>query len=98
MNDTEFDDMLRKARGDVPVPGSFRGDVWNRIAAEEPSASFAWFRSLVDGFVRPWNVVCGVTATITLGLFLGGLSAPRPADAKMVYAESISPFLQSAGK
>lgn len=98
MNDTEFDDMLRKARGNVPVPDSFRSDVWNRIASEGQRSPMLWFRSLVDGFVRPWSAVCGVTATVAIGLLLGGLSAPRASDAKMAYAESISPFLQSAQK
>ncbi len=98
MNETEFDDMLRSARGDIPVPDSFPRDVWSRIAAEGQRSPLAWFHSLVDGFVRPWSAVCGVTATVALGLLLGELSSPRRADAEMAYAESISPFLQSAQK
>jgi hypothetical protein len=80
------------------VPNSFRGDVWNRIAAEEQRSHFTWFHLLVDGIVRPWSAVCGVTAAVAIGLLLGGLSASRATDAKMMYAESISPFLQSPQK
>lgn len=98
MNDTEFDNRLRKSTGDLPVPDSFRSDVWNRIAAEGLRSPWAWFHLLEESFSRPWNVVCGVTATVALGLLLGGLSVPRPADAKTAYAESISPFLQSTRK
>lgn len=80
------------------MPDAFRSEVWNRIAAAEQRSPFAWFRTLVDGFIRPWNAVCGVTATVALGLLLGGLTTPRPTAAKTVYAESISPFLQSTRK
>lgn len=80
------------------MPDSFRSDVWNRIAAEGPHSPWAGFRSRVDDFVRPWIAVCGVTATVALGLWLGALSTPGSADAQVAYAESISPFLQSAHK
>lgn len=96
MKDTEFDDLLRNARGDISVPDSFRSEVWNRIAAEGQRSPLTWIHSLVDGFVRPWSAFCGVTATVALGLLLGALSAPGSTDPKMAYAESISPFLQSA--
>lgn len=98
MKDTEFDDMLRRARGDIPLPDSFRRDVWNRIAVEEQRSPMRWFHSLVDGIVRPWRAVCGVTAMVAVGLWLGALSGPRSTDPKMAYAESISPFLQSGQK
>ena len=98
MNDTEFDDMLRRARGDVPLPDSFRRDVWNRIAGEEQRTPMRWFRSLVDDIVRPWSAVCGVAAMVALGLWLGALGGPPSTDTKMVYAESVSPFLQAGQK
>lgn len=98
MNDTEFDDMLRRARGDVALPDSFRRDVWNRIASEGQRAPMRWFRSLADYIVRPWSTVCGVTAIVAVGLWLGALSGARSTDAKIVYAESVSPFLQAAQK
>ena len=98
MNDSEFDDLLRKARGDVPLPGSFRQGVWHRIestAAESPYG-LGWLQNLLAVFVRPWGAVAGVAATVTAGLWLGAASIPEAKEAKLAYAESISPFAHAS--
>jgi hypothetical protein len=98
MNDSEFDDLLRTAKGEVPLPGSFRQGVWHRIestAAESPRG-LAWFQELVAVLVRPWGAAAGVAATVAAGLWLGAASIPEAKDAKVAYAESISPFAHAS--
>ncbi len=100
MNDSEFDDLLRTARGKVPLPGSFRQGVWHRIertAAESPRG-LAWFQGLVAVFARPWGAATGLAATVAVGLWLGAVSIPEPKDAKVAYAESISPFVHASSQ
>lgn len=98
MNDLEFDDLLRTARGNVPLPDSFRSDVWTRIASGEHRPAAAWLVGPIEAFVRPWTAVGGLAATVALGLWLGAVSAPDAVDAKVAYAESISPFIHSSSK
>jgi hypothetical protein len=94
MNDSEFDDLLKTAREMDPLPPSFRQGVWHRIeCAGQPSAGLAtWLESVAFTLARPWAAVAAVTATVTIGLWFGVASAPEPKDAKVAYAESISPF------
>ena len=94
MNDSEFDDLLRTARVDVPLPGAFRQGVWHRIesAALESPRRLAWLSSLVAAFIRPWGAAVGMAATVAAGIWLGAASIPEAKDAKVTYAESISPF------
>ena len=94
MNDSEFDDLLRTARGTDPLPPSFRQGVWHRIecAGQASTGLAAWLESVASRLARPWAAVAAVTATVTFGLWLGFVSAPEPKDAKVAYAESISPF------
>lgn len=97
MNDSEFDDLLRTARGEVPLPGSFRQGVWHRIesATAESARGLGWFQDLIAIFARPWAAAAGVAATVAAGLWLGAASIPEPKDAKLAYAESISPFVHA---
>ena len=94
MNDSEFDDLLRTARGDVPLPGSFRQGVWHRIesGALESPRRLVWLHSMVAAFLRPWGAAVGLAATVAAGIWLGAASIPDAKDAKVAYAESISPF------
>lgn len=100
MNDSEFDDLLKTARGDVPLPGSFRQGVWHRIesAALESPRRLRWLHSIVAVFLRPWGAAAGVAATVAAGIWLGAASIPEAKDAKMSYAESISPFAHTYRK
>ena len=100
MNDSEFDELLRVARGKDSLPPSFRHEVWRRIECAErsPSRLAAWFEAAAVGLSRPWAAVAAVAATVTFGLWFGALSAPGSKDASQVYAESISPFAHSHGK
>jgi hypothetical protein len=97
MNDSEFDDLLRTARGETPLPPSFRQGVWHRIesAAAESAPGLGWFQELIAVFARPWAAVAGVAATVAAGMWLGAASIPEAKDAKLAYAESISPFVHA---
>jgi hypothetical protein len=94
MTDSEFDDLLKAARGAEPLPPLFRQGVWHRIeCAGQPSAGLAaWFGAMASTLARPWAAVAAVAATVTVGLWFGFASAPEPQDSKAAYAESISPF------
>jgi len=100
MNDSEFDDMLRTARGKVPLPDSFRHGVWQRVesAALDSAGAMRWWRTAATALLRPWNAAAGLAATVALGLWLGAATAPEPKDARTAYAESISPFAQALRK
>lgn len=91
MNDSEFDDFLKAAGGDVPLPHSFKQGVWQRIeSTARPSVS--------RYFTHHWAATFGVAAAVVVGLLLGSLSIPEAKDARTTYAESISPFGHSRGK
>lgn len=94
MNDSEFDDLLRTAEGNDPLPASFRQGVWHRIesTAEEAPRGLLRLQPLVDAVVRPWGAAAGVFATVTAGIWLGAASIPEVKDTKVAYVESISPF------
>jgi len=100
MNDSEFDDLLRTASGTEPLPPSFRQGVWHRIeCASQPSTGLgAWLESVAATLARPWTALAAVAATVTIGLWFGVVTAPEPKDAKLSYAESISPFAHSPRK
>jgi hypothetical protein len=93
MNDSDFDNMLRSARGDFPLPASFGSSVWRRIendaVAPVRESGFVRLLSLV---VRPWGAVTGLAATVALGLWLGAITTPGEKEAQTAYANSISPF------
>lgn len=101
MNDSEFDDLLKKAaREEAPLPPSFRHGVWHRIesaALTRPDKS-SWLAALAGSFARPWAAFGSVAATIALGLWLGAASSPEAADSKVAYVQSISPFAHAAAK
>jgi hypothetical protein len=100
MKDSEFDDFLKRARGEVPLPGSFRQGVWHRIEST-PSTS-GKLRSRLNGFVcllaRPSGASTAIAATVAMGVWLGVSSAPNSNDAEIAYAESISPFAYPKSK
>jgi hypothetical protein len=100
MNDSEFDELLRVARGKDFLPPSFQHEVWRRIECAErsPSRLAVWFEAAAVGLGRPWAAATAVAATITFGLWFGAVSAPEPKDASKAYAESISPFAHSHGR
>ena len=99
MNDGDFDQFLREAEPELPIPGGFRSEVWSRIAqAEAASVKNRWqvlLSHLLASFVRPLPATATIAATILLGGWLGSASVPPPADAKLSYAETISPFLNA---
>ena len=100
MYDSEFDDLLRTAGGKVPLPDSFRQGVWHRIesAGLDSPAGAGWLQSFVAAFTRPWTAATGLAATVAIGLWLGAATVPDAKDAKIAYAESISPFIHSGSR
>ena len=100
MKDQEFDDLLKLARGKVPLPTSFHHDVWKRIhEAECDSAEkHRLIDNLIIAFVRPRGIAAGIAAMVTLGLWLGDLSVPDSSATQVAYAASISPFAHSTHK
>lgn len=100
MNDKEFDDLLKLARGTCPLPTSFRQGVWGRIerAESEVSKGTAWFPTVIGAVVRPWGAVVGMAATITAGIWLGSASIQEADDPMQAYGQSISPFAHTHGR
>lgn len=89
MNDSKFDDLLKSARGDTPLPNGFKQGVWYRIErmpAITPSRTQnAWLHSV-------WVKGLGVAAMVALGLWLGAVSIPGVEENRMIYVKSIHPL------
>jgi len=100
MKDIEFDDLLRTTRDDVPLSPHFHQEVWQRIeiAEADRSPEIVRFPPVLDVIARPWSAIAGIAAMVTLGLWLGAATVPEARDAKLAYAQSISPFAHSFGK
>jgi hypothetical protein len=101
MNDNEFDDYLRTADDPVSLPPSFQYGVWQRIESRKIAdiqPQILVFHPLAARRVSPWMAGIGVAAMVTLGLWLGAVTAPDANDAKLTYAESISPFASTHRK
>ena len=96
MNDSDFDDFLKTAREETPVPDSFKQEVWNRIGTNkvEPLRGVIWFHAFAAGLARPWGAAAGIAATVTLGLWLGSTGIRDAKNSEVAYAMSISPFSQ----
>jgi hypothetical protein len=94
MNDSEFDSLLRATRDDTPLPPLFSQEVWQRIynAEAECPPEIIKFPSMLNALARPWSAVAGIAAMVMAGLWLGAVTVPEAKDAKLAYAESISPF------
>jgi hypothetical protein len=94
MNDHQFDEFLRTAKNECPLPSSFRQGVWSRIesAPAECGVGGAKWKRLFNVFSQPWGAAAGLAATILLGLWLGAVSAPTPVNAERAYVQSVSPF------
>ncbi|MES2474453.1 MAG: hypothetical protein V4640_01640 [Verrucomicrobiota bacterium] len=93
MNDSEFDDLLKTAKGDFPLPQSFKQGVWHRIESRAVARKSSF--SVVE---HPWMSALGIAAAAVLGLWLGAITLPETKDARSAYAESISPFIHTSVK
>lgn len=98
-DDGAFDDLLRSAKVEVPLPGAFQFEVWRRIAVAHESTLMARLARIVDpifGFLsRPLAASASVVLMIFAGLWLGSLGVHQARDGKLAYVESVSPFAQS---
>lgn len=94
MNDSDFDDLLRTARADLPLPDSFKQEVWRRIESVEFESPrvVVWFHDFAAGLARPWGAATGIAATVALGLWLGSVSTSDTQSTKVAYEQAISPF------
>lgn len=95
MNDPDFDDLLRSARGNLPLPSSFRQAVWRRIETDAVVSGRQWWSGVLAIITRPWGAVTGLAATVALGLWLGAVTPHGEERNRAAYADSISPFAQS---
>ena len=98
MKNIDFDDLLRSAGENFPLPPSFHADVWNRIESAEGIPSkleTPWHHNIISMIARPWAAASGFAAMVALGLWLGALSIPDSFRTETAYARSISPFAQS---
>lgn len=96
MNDSDFDDLLRSARGENPLPRSFQSGVWRRIENDAATAgSQPWYRRACVAVTKPWVTIAGLAAMITLGLWLGIVTSAEYQPSASEYAYSISPFAQT---
>jgi hypothetical protein len=100
MNDPEFDNFLKMARFETPLPASFKSEVWHRIESggAANSRKALWIETIMVALARPWGAVVGVAATVALGSWLGAVSPSTTRDTKVTYAESISPFASANRK
>lgn len=89
MNDSEFDDLIKAAGEQVPVPPSFRHSVWHRIESAAVPAARGYWLSL---FARPAVAGASVAAALAIGLWAGAIATPSGDDARLSYLESVSPF------
>lgn len=98
MKNSDFDDLLRAAREEFPLPPSFHADVWNRIESADAisyGVGVAWHQNIISMIARPWAAASGLAAMVALGLWLGALSVPDHSRTETAYVQSISPFAQS---
>lgn len=100
MNDSEFDHLLRTTRDEVPLPPRFHHEVWHRIesAEQDRMPRIVSFASVLNAINRPWPAAAGIAATVAVGAWLGAVTVPEAKDAKLAYAESISPFAHHPSK
>jgi hypothetical protein len=96
MNDSDFDDLLRSARGESPSPHSFQSGVWRRIENDAAQVGLRpWYMRAFAAVAKPWITVAGLAATVTLGLWLGTVTSAKQQPTASEYAYSISPFAQT---
>ena len=96
MKDFDFDDLLRTAREELPVPASFKQDVWDRIgnSNNELPQGVIWFQAFATALARPLGAAAGIAASVTVGLWLGSTGIRDSKSSETAYAMSISPFSQ----
>ncbi len=99
MNDSEFDNFLRRESAVKPLAEApFRRAVWERIEAESAKAS--WYEALLARLIRPTarpaaGAAC-VLLTILAGVWLGRVAPSPAADARATYLASITPAADHA--
>lgn len=99
MNDSEFDDLLRSVKVEVPLPSAFQAEAWRRIEAAE-SDSIAvrlrrWIEAAFGVLVRPMAASMAVMLMVSAGLWLGAKEPSTIRDSKIAYVQSVSPFAQA---
>ena len=86
-SDSEFDELLRLAKVEVPLPGAFQAEVWRRIAVAQ-EASFGTrlsrlLEAVFDTLVRPVTASAMVIGMVSAGLWFGsGGTKPERGERK----------------
>jgi len=94
MNSQDIDKLLKASAHEPALPTSFRSELWTRIAYAEQRSFGAKLSRVLAFFTRPAPAVASVIATVLIGVSLGFATTQPTKDARISYAESISPFLQ----
>lgn len=99
--DSGFDRLLRSAKVEVPLPGTFQSEVWRRIAVAQESTLAGRFTRLLDslmsGLTQPVAASAVILTMISGGLWFGSLGEDPVRDAKLAYVQSVSPFAHAHG-
>jgi|GEM_PF-656602 len=97
-DDGAFDDLLRSAKVEVPLPGIFQYEVWRRIAAAQESTLMARLARTLEPILallsRPIAASASMVLMVSAGLWLGSLGMDPVRDGKLAYVASVSPFAQ----
>ena len=99
-DDLGLDDLLRSAKVEVPLPGTFQAEVWRRIAVAQEATFSArlaqWTESVFGALVRPAWAAAAVAVMASTGAWLG-LKGPgdTSTDGRVAYVQSVSPFAHS---
>ena len=98
-DDGAFDEMLRLAKVEVPLPGAFQSEVWQRIAVDQEWTLMARLVRILDPILSVLNGPIAASASVLVmvsaGLWLGSLGVYPARDGKLAYIESVSPFVQA---
>ena len=74
-NEAALDEVLRKARLEVPLVGTFQADVWRRIAVRQKSSMplqfVKWMEKIFGALVRPMPAAATLFFMISAGVWFG---------------------------
>ncbi len=94
--DSSFDNFLRTATVELPLPGAFQADVWRRIAVCH-QASIAvrfscWMEKVFGWLGCPVPAAATLLFMISAGIWFGSQGSEPGENGKFAYVRSVSPF------
>ena len=100
-DELRFDELLRSAEVEVPLPGAFQSEVWRRIATAQESTFKERCSRAIEGLfgfmAQPVAASAMVLTMIGAGLWLGSVGEEPLRDGKLTYVQSVSPFAHAVG-